>query len=1552
MSDTTLTLNTGDLYLKSTLTGEHKFKIAKTNDATFDGAVNVTDFEITLANDSLFKQAVNTTNFKITQANDTQFDKPVTVTNFAITSANDTHFADTLNANSFTISQAATTTFDKTVQISTFTDAATAGDITFKTGGTISNASGTNFLTQGTVTLGNTGDAAMTFGSASPYADITHTAGDTNITGILNAANITLAQTAGGPMTIANSGLFKTIDGAALTYTSSFTQNGTGNSVIGGNFTGNGNASFATNVQIFGTSQSDFGSNGTAVSITKNLIILREATDDLNILSNVNVTENIVLYKGPVVTNANITAGKDILILGSNYSTTDTTTGITDEYEYNAARPSTWSQVNYTETLLPDGNVVPGGPSTGSGTPGTPDFSSSLAVASGKIITAGKNFYANGTTLQAAGGTGQWMLKLQDITNAATAFTEAYHSQISGLSVICTDGSSDGSKARLVCLECTDSGTNTASVDFDDFEITAAWTERDNAIRVEFNRPVRYHSATVATLKFQDASSSPDAEFTGLYSDPDCQTEINYDTQLSYFYIKAAPQEGAAAQTDSPGAWNTDATGKTSGAADSHSTDRNGIHHETKPVLDFPRALTDNTSTLPFILTDRWGKRLNNYSQRVTNGNTAQPAYGSTDDSTNEVLDKTGPVLYSVRTGQELHNAYDTSTGQASEHSYDSHNFIEFRYSEPVDFDGDATSNAALNADPTTAENVQVTDDFGALKNSDITAQSALTIAGLGIIQSGLIHTGKAGSTDKYVNALYRKDPYSINLSIAGYTEGTVTDPEGNTYKNWIGYIEHAQMPEGTITHLVDTNRENTFVQDKEGNPQIKYPYEPGNTIPVVNSVEDGLYGAWDISEPVFAVIRQDKKKHIWAESLFASKAEYEAIGNTSGVGSTLDRIEFHMYDNAPEFEATSPEWFSEIGWCAPDSEGTKNDLYKPYSYSADIFGGARPFDADESRRTTGGIRYSTIHSSASAFLYGIGIKLPDNLIVTEFNTTKPAYGGATSLIFTGASAPRRSAGDLEGLYFALPLNNTSLDITTSFTIKYDETKGYITDLAGNRLRTKIISTIDRTPPSIDMTVAPVGGNELQIIFVKELQTDIEEIKYLDNETGAQVSLTQNSTNELLPYCFDFIKINSSGVATVDSTLQVDVNVPAVIEVSINVNNSSFTKIKLTLNRNITLDDIKNLSLRIKPTDQYGELSTDLFTSHKDSRVTFIQDQTGNNIQMYTAHALSDFAVGIINPLYAYDTAMVNDDGEIISDSLLHQNLTDDVDTESWSVHDWNRNQQNYGTLPAGRPIAIVADTYDGTTENENAPQNFTVYFANKPDASSVSTQYNKDLEPKVQWRIWLPNQTNDVFSTLAESNNKNYSEVNSSLLQQDNNSRLIFDVDKTITGLWASGDQVSFLFGLKNEDGSPVTIMHSPELDINNDKQYLPTSVKSPLFALRQTDSNDLLSLDLWSFRLKATTMQRGGVTILNNVIDANAGEKTVVRVQMEEQGKLEVLVMTLDGSIVDYLHRGIASKGEHFYSWDGTNRKGKPVARGMYFIRVVGDGIDETRKVMVVKE
>ena len=123
-------------------------------------------------------------------------------------------------------------------------------------------------------------------------------------------------------------------------------------------------------------------------------------------------------------------------------------------------------------------------------------------------------------------------------------------------------------------------------------------------------------------------------------------------------------------------------------------------------------------------------------------------------------------------------------------------------------------------------------------------------------------------------------------------------------------------------------------------------------------------------------------------------------------------------------------------------------------------------------------------------------------------------------------------------------------------------------------------------------------------------------------------------------------------------------------------------------------------------------------------------------------------------------------------------------------------------------------------------------------------------------------------------------------------------------------------------------------------------------LYLAREAVANDPRSFDLWRFKVQDIIQQRGGVTVVNNVIDSNKRERTAIQVDLTEGGQVTILVFTLDGDIVKALHRGRLGAGTYTFTWDGTNSAGRPVARGMYFVRVVGSGIDEIRKVMVIKD
>ena len=1501
--------------------------------SNFDGAVSNLTSLTTAANASfnanisslgtLSTVAANINCASVSTSGNQTYSEAVTLgTNTSLTSSANILFDSTVTgAYTLNLNQALSTTFNAPVQINGLTDSTThTGTVTFNAGGNISNA--TSFNTTALLTFGNDSSDTITFGSAPDYANLTHTAGPTSITGTVVGADITLGDTSGGPVTITTPGVFLLADGKTLSYTTSFTQNGTGNSVLKGNFgsaSGNGSAAFTHSVQLNASGASSFGTAGDSISITENLIITAPSAG-LTINAPTTVNENIVMYTGAVTASANLTALNDILILGASYSETDTSTGITNEYSYTDSRPTGWSTGNYNATQLPDRSPLPA----------VANYSASLQTQPGITVSAGKNFYANHTELKGVAA-GQWLLKLPDLTNPANGYAEAYFTKVTDCKVICSDGSDDGSKARLITLEDTDTDaekTTNTNVDFDDFKITSAFTVRDNAIRVEFNRPVRYHGATIELLKFHTNTSSPSCNFTGLYSDPECQTPLDYDTQLSYFYIKAQPQDGATI-----GAWNTDASGKSAGAADEKSSDRHGIHHTSLPCLDFPRAL----SGMNFILTDRWGKRLNNYSQRVTLATAAEPAYGS-QSSTFEVEDKTGPVLWTLRTGQELHTAYDTTKGEASQHSYDSHNFLEFRYSEQVDIGTHTASSVP-------EENIQVTDTLGAIQENISSSHNTLSFAGLSKINvtsgEGLkLCTGSNGNENKYVNALYRLDEYSVRLSIAGWTDGTITDYSGNEYKKWAGYIESATQFTGATASAISTT--NNQVVDLSGNPQIEYTngfqIEPlvisnssASNVSDLLPLEPDLYSAWDLSAPVFAPLRFSKE-YAWGEQEYS-----EAVGNTNGTGSTLDRIDFHFFDNTPTYTSSDEaEWFTEIGWCNPGSDASKENLKdSSYTYCSDIIGGIRQFDSDSTRRTTGGIRMSTKLEVGTSFKYNTNpYAVPDKNFSSGISNI---FTTIISTLFTGSSDPRRPVNDPDGLYLGLRLSDLSLPIETTFAFSFNEGEGYITDLAGNRLRSKTSKTIDRSAPSFDITLSPINQKEVILVFVKEVVTDSSKIKFADNN-GNKISLTQDFLS-LLPGCFQIISINEDGTFTPSQSIQIDSSIPA--ELISEHTSSNFTAFRMTLTNPVTFDNIKNHYIQVKQHPDYPELSTDPFTSNTDSRVTLIQDKLGNYIGMYTAHALSDFAVGVVNPAYGYSPDMKFEE-DYVMNGLYGQG--------TWAVHDWNADQQNYGTLPAGHPVTIVANTDDGTEEKLSLPENVRIYFSPNPQADSISTQLNKDLNIKL--RVWLPLVTDGIIPALSSTNNENFKSVDSKLLNLNNNTEgLSFDIPLEDTKDWKTGNQISFLFGILNSNNEPFRIYSSPYYDIGTNRFNLSLSNSVPLYCLRMHNISDISTLDLWSFKIKSITEQRGGVTILNNVINPDKGEKTVVKVNQPVNGKLNVIVMTLDGNIVTYLNRGEALAGEHFFTWNGKNKAGNSVARGMYFVRVIGGDFDETRKVMVVK-
>ena len=428
---------------------------------------------------------------------------------------------------------------------------------------------------------------------------------------------------------------------------------------------------------------------------------------------------------------------------------------------------------------------------------------------------------------------------------------------------------------------------------------------------------------------------------------------------------------------------------------------------------------------------------------------------------------------------------------------------------------------------------------------------------------------------------------------------------------------------------------------------------------------------------------------------------------------------------------------------------------------------------------------------------------------------------------------------------------------------------------------------------AIALTAAAIGQNQMYIVFDRAI--DIAKSK-LENT---------------------LYFINSEGSLLSDLKIQKATAIH---------NSTESTGFACSLSRTIQFEDILNV-----------------YVIYRSDGENYIATPTSDFMSDNESHALSDFAVNAVEPLYAYDNRQASLNSDYFKTGINIE--------ESLAVHDWNEEQQKNGSLIYNSDIFIkVRKNYSTRLEDsDKTTEKISLYFDTEPDKDASSAYYNSVFGEKL--RVWLPSVTSEGKSVLpiemmARKNNV----PKGTLTVESENSEFKYNFNNdslSMSNGINSGDQVKFIFGLEDREICRVPIVTGDLSGFTVDD-----SNKSPLFALRLKNSRDISSLDLWSFRLKEITSQRGGVTILNNVIDTSRGDIATVKVDMSGSGSLSVIVMTLDGNVVQYLQHGTASGGEHYYSWNGKTKGGKNVARGMYFVRVIGSGFDETRKIMVVRE
>lgn len=1072
-------------------------------------------------------------------------------------------------------------------------------------------------------------------------------------------------------------------------------------------------------------------------------------------------------------------------------------------------------------------------------------------------LTVRNNFYVNGVdisslTISLPVKTASPVLNTTDAAVSSmwgTPYAVVFNSAVSNCTAsnwVSAAGESKDSAGNVVFhhQNVTDAGGNT-KIQFKSVEIEKAYSVSDNVICLEMNVPIKslsLASGADITNTGHISYSAKSKPFAGFFANPECTRSVTTITDEAVkCYLKGSSS------------WNSDATGTYSGGDDS--TDYSGNRN--------PENIKTDISILEGILFIKDGCTMSaNY--------TAEKTFTETEDHA-------PPVLVAVYTGQEAH-----AKGAANQKTYDAHNFIEFRYSEPVSI-GDFAFNES---DEEKLNNIQAQAGFdsaashgGAITNES----SGFKIEGFGAFAAGKVNagyrSGSTGSTDTAKpHALYRKFslssdgeakfyPCRIRIGIAAFTDG-----KAGAFNNWPGYIDSAACPTGAFTVA-----ENDFIKDESGNSLgAKNTDGSLKTLAVKNtaSIANELYGSWDCLPPVFAPYLE--KLDEWNSAGTSTETRtYEIVGTVdSNTSSCINRIEIHLFDNAPAFDDSDGlKWVSKKGWYD----------YSSYSY----------IDAPDGQ---GGVRYSSLYGASAAFSYKYkigGVQSDDREFGTEFyqNVKSSLFSTSTEAVSTKEDEP----------YFALSLNSEDnfLPLSTSFVITFTPSLCYITDLAGNRLiqtdssysTTKILHAKDITPPSFSVVLSPVGSNYIYAVFTKPLNLDSELVgKFKENIT-------------IEPAPADALSIE---------------------DVSVALNSDECTALLFKMNRDITLSDVETLFLKI------NDEGTVVSTPFGDLKASYFRDTEGNGIPAQTSHAISDFAINAVDVIYAYAA-------QNAEDGWNEQGIYGSSEYDGYAVHNFSGETGNDSRLLSGHDIIFQYKFDEGNSHK-------LALVAEKKSAlrpSWISDRYNSLTGS--DWRIWLDCTMDSVASGYNSSPlSKNCSPVFEKVDGSDSLWNMTWKKDDFKL---SAGNEYQFFFKILDSNGNPIEIDHDGDSE----------TAKIPLYAFKMPKeriaAGNFSLIDLWSFNVSSITKQRGGVTILNNVIDAGAGEKCTVEVNMQDEGNLNIFVMTLDGNIIKRLSKGMVQAGTHYYYWDGKNNAGNPVARGLYFVRVSGSGIDETRKVMVVK-
>ncbi len=757
-----------------------------------------------------------------------------------------------------------------------------------------------------------------------------------------------------------------------------------------------------------------------------------------------------------------------------------------------------------TRTTIPDAT-------TGNAT------SASFLMSGGKSLTVGGNFYNYGASMTAGSN---WTLSLPVhfgssipgdpatvgadwfgrpfavALSAVTGQMTITHSQANN-PVAAAWSSFGQTGAALLTLVDLSSGNNAK---WDNvaptIDTTHTRTRFDNLVEIAFSKPVLSsgssggaltrainQTAPLDNLRFNGGATNAGAVLKfenadGLFHPSSGPYQVGTSGEYT---TSAVPTDDAqtfvAFQTQGSVTWNTDATGTSAGGGTGISTDRSGNSQTTVPNITVEKG----------HIFDASGNPLTNY------GVNGAPMFTST-------LDAARPVLIKVDLGQAAKNFPPNARGE------DGHNYWHLVWSEPVNLDGTsqlaAADKTALNAGaagsipvPYASGGSAVGSNLAAVQNfGDSFTVVANTVQLTGLAQyMGNLYRGSRTMNGGDVTLLQTTVPTTNSLARSAakndlyvYLVGAST---GSGYTaNWDGFWW------GDTTSAATLNRPFTVpgtyvsqVTDLAANPvedvNVVWPvgadpkanYTVKNDLTVNTAAEVSgtpilAHSGWESDDPDFAPYT-------------VVPGTYEVIPlDPTNTGADASEVHIHILSNVANSGQT---WNSLTGH--PDDINTTHFGVRDSSFT-DFVNGFQ----------------MKLTSSSSGFL---------SLIAPSWNTA------VNNNLFDGPGSTTAVSIQNDG-YFKLaftPPADGTWKSAASYSFLYDRFKGMATNLAGRLIKsTPTIGSlaIDRTPPTITLTLAANGGTKVYVQFSRQvIAIPIGGYSGLNSLAGSNVFQLLNTSN-------------------------------------------------------------------------------------------------------------------------------------------------------------------------------------------------------------------------------------------------------------------------------------------------------------------------------------------------------------------------------------------------------------------------------------------------------